>query len=93
MPLKLTDLVLEAIRFILLNVSQFFELSLSGSLLIFSLSLDQVIELVFLDLPSGKILLCLASQVSLGGFEVGDLLVALFDFIFFESDSLSQLSD
>lgn len=50
--LVLLDLMLETVDFVVLNVVEFADLSFSGSLHVFSLTLDESIVLIFLSLPS-----------------------------------------
>lgn len=68
--LVLFDLVLEAVDLVVLDVVEFADLSLSGTLHVFGLALDESIVLIFLSLPSGQVFLGFSSQVLFGSFKV-----------------------
>jgi len=92
-PLKFPDLMLVAIHLVVLDASEFFDLSLAGTLLTVSLTLDQSNILLFLGLPSCQIFLGFSSQIFLSVFKVSNLFIASLDLNFLESNGLSQFRD
>lgn len=75
MSLQLLDLMFITIDFIVMNVLEFFDFSLSCFLHIVCLALNKRIIFALLCLPSSEALLCFSSQISFSFLKMGNFLI------------------
>ena len=92
-PLEFPDLVLVGVDFVVLNVLEFFDLSLASTFLAFSLALHQGVVLILFCLPPCQVLLALPPEISLGWLKMGNLFVAFLDLDFLEPDGFPEFGN
>jgi hypothetical protein len=82
-PLKLSDLMLVAVNFVVLDAFELFNFSLASTLLAISLTLYKSNILIFFSLPSCEILLGFSSEIVLCVFKISNLFIASLNLNFF----------
>lgn len=74
---------------VLMNILEFFNLSLSGPLHALSLRFDERVVFSLFCLPSSQALFCLSPEIFFSFFQMRDFFIAGFDLTFFATNSLS----
>jgi hypothetical protein len=75
-PLIFSDLMLEAVDLVVLDILQFIQLPLSCLLAVIGLVLYESVIFILLGLPSRQIFLCLSSEISFSFLKVSNFIVA-----------------